>query len=102
MREEATPLPATGWATGTDDQLALIFTCCHPALDPAARVGLTLRCVCGLTTAEIAAALLVPEPTMAQRLVRAKRGHLAHARVVTAGRQESVGGGAAARGRVSP
>jgi len=73
MREEATPPPAAGWAAGTDDELALIFTCCHPALDPAARVGLTLRCVCGLTTAEIAAAFLVPEPTMAQRLVRAKR-----------------------------
>src|SRR5262249_34255223 len=67
------PHPAGGWAVGTDDELALIFTCCHPALDPAARVGLTLRAVCGLTTAEIAAAFLVPEPTMAQRLVRAKR-----------------------------
>ena len=70
---EPAPLPATGWAAGTDDELALIFTCCHPALDPAARVGLTLRCVCGLATAEIAAAFLIPEPTMAQRLVRAKR-----------------------------
>jgi len=67
------PVSATGWAAGTDDELALIFTCCHPALDPAAGVGLTLRCVCGLATAEIAAAFLVPEPTMAQRLVRAKR-----------------------------
>ena len=47
--------------------------CCHPALDPQARVALTLRCVCGLPTAEIAAAFLVPEATMAQRLVRAKR-----------------------------
>ncbi|MDQ2875852.1 MAG: sigma-70 family RNA polymerase sigma factor, partial [Actinomycetota bacterium] len=56
-----------------DDQLALVFMCCHPALNPAARVALTLRCVCGLATAEIAAAFLVPEPTMAQRLVRAKR-----------------------------
>ena len=73
MRAEATPVPATGWAAGTDDELALIFTCCHPALDPAARIGLTLRSVCGLTTAEIAAAFCVPEPTMAQRLVRAKR-----------------------------
>ncbi len=73
MREEAAPLRATGWAARTDDELALIFTCCHPALDPAARVGLTLRCVCGLTTAQIAAAFGVPEPTMAQRLVRAKR-----------------------------
>jgi RNA polymerase sigma-70 factor (ECF subfamily) len=56
-----------------DDQLALIFTCCHPALDPAARVMLTLRSVCGLTTSEIAASFLVPEPTMAKRLVRAKQ-----------------------------
>ena len=56
-----------------DDELALIFMCCHPALDPDARIALTLRCVCGLPTAEIAAAFLVPEPTMAQRLVRAKR-----------------------------
>jgi RNA polymerase sigma-70 factor (ECF subfamily) len=47
--------------------------CCHPALDPQARIALTLRCVCGLPTAEIAAAFLVPEATMAQRLVRAKR-----------------------------
>jgi RNA polymerase sigma-70 factor (ECF subfamily) len=73
VREEAPSHEAGGWAAGTDDELALIFTCCHPALDPAARVGLTLRAVCGLTTAEIAAAFLVPEPTMAQRLVRAKR-----------------------------
>ena len=73
MREEAAPHAPGGWTAGTDDELALIFTCCHPALDPAARVALTLRSVCGLTTAEIAAAFLVPEPTMAQRLVRAKR-----------------------------
>ncbi len=62
-----------GWAASTDDELALIFTCCHPALDPAVRVALTLRAVCGLATAEIAAAFLLPEPTIAQRLVRAKR-----------------------------
>jgi RNA polymerase sigma-70 factor (ECF subfamily) len=55
-----------------DDRLRLVFTCCHPALAPAARVALTLRLVCGLSTAEIARAFLVPEPTMAQRLVRAK------------------------------
>jgi RNA polymerase sigma-70 factor, ECF subfamily len=60
-------------ATLAADQLGLIFACCHPALDPAVRVALTLRSVCGLGTAEIAAAFLVPEPTMAQRLVRAKR-----------------------------
>jgi RNA polymerase sigma-70 factor (ECF subfamily) len=55
-----------------DDQLRLIFTCCHPALAPTAQVGLTLRLVCGLQTAEIARAFLQPEPTVAQRLSRAK------------------------------
>ena len=55
-----------------DDRLRLMFTCCHPALAPAAQVALTLRLLGGLTTAEIARAFLVPEPTMAQRLVRAK------------------------------
>ncbi|HEX5597635.1 MAG TPA: RNA polymerase sigma factor [Micromonosporaceae bacterium] len=55
-----------------DDRLRLIFTCCHPALAPATRAALTLRLLGGLTTAEIARAFLVPEPTMAQRLVRAK------------------------------
>jgi RNA polymerase sigma-70 factor (ECF subfamily) len=56
-----------------DDQLRLIFTCCHPALAPEARIALTLRLVAGLQTPEIARAFLVPEPTIAQRLVRAKR-----------------------------
>ena len=56
-----------------DDRLRLIFTCCHPALAPAAQVALTLRLLGGLETGEIARAFLVPEPTMAQRLVRAKR-----------------------------
>jgi len=56
-----------------DDRLRLIFTCCHPALSLEARVALTLRTLGGLSTAEIAHAFLVPEPTMAQRLVRAKR-----------------------------
>lgn len=56
-----------------DDQLRLIFTCCHPALAPEARVALTLRTVAGLTTREIARGFLVPHSTMAQRLVRAKR-----------------------------
>jgi RNA polymerase sigma-70 factor, ECF subfamily len=55
-----------------DDRLRLIFTCCHPALAPDAQVALTLRLLGGLNTAEIARAFLVPEPTMAQRLVRAK------------------------------
>jgi RNA polymerase sigma-70 factor (ECF subfamily) len=56
-----------------DDRLRLIFTCCHPALAPEVQVPLTLRTLCGLETDEIARAFLVPVPTMAQRLVRAKR-----------------------------
>ena len=55
-----------------DDSLRLIFTCCHPALAPDAQVALTLREVCGLTTEEIARAYLIPAPTVAQRIVRAK------------------------------
>lgn len=55
-----------------DDRLRLIFTCCHPALAPTARIALTLRLLGGLSTAEIARAFVVPEATMAQRLVRAK------------------------------
>ncbi len=57
----------------TDDRLRLIFTCCHPALPLDGRVALTLRTLGGLTTPEIARAFLVPEPTLAQRLVRAKK-----------------------------
>jgi RNA polymerase sigma-70 factor (ECF subfamily) len=57
----------------TDDRLRLIFTCCHPALAPEAQIALTLRLIAGLQTPEIARAFLVPEPTMAQRLVRAKK-----------------------------
>ena len=63
--DELDPIP--------DDQLRLIFTCCHPALAPEASIALTLRSLGGLTTAEIARAFLVPEATLAQRLVRAKR-----------------------------
>jgi RNA polymerase sigma-70 factor (ECF subfamily) len=59
--------------TIADDRLRLIFTCCHPALAPEARVALTLRTLGGLSTPEIARAFMVPEATMAQRLVRAKR-----------------------------
>ena len=55
-----------------DDRLRLIFTCCHPSLAPEARVALTLREVCGLTTEEIAKAFLTTPPTLAQRIVRAK------------------------------
>jgi RNA polymerase sigma-70 factor (ECF subfamily) len=62
--EEETPVPL--------DSLRLIFTCCHPALAPEAQVALTLRTICGLSTEEIARAFLVPAPTLAQRLVRAK------------------------------
>ena len=56
-----------------DNRLELIFTCCHPSLAPEAQVALTLRAVCGLTTAQIARAFVVPEPTVAQRIVRAQR-----------------------------
>jgi RNA polymerase sigma factor (sigma-70 family) len=62
------PVPAE-----PDERLRLIFTCCHPALPRAAQVALTLRVVCGLTTAQIARAFLVPETTVAQRITRAKR-----------------------------
>jgi RNA polymerase sigma-70 factor (ECF subfamily) len=70
--------PHSNEATGSDeesvedDRLRLIFTCCHPALAPEARVALTLREVCGLTTEEIARAFLTGAPTLAQRIVRAK------------------------------
>ncbi len=64
---------------GTDDRLALLFACCHPALAPEARLALTLRAVVGMTTPQIARAFLVNERTLAQRIVRAKR------KIVTAG-----------------
>jgi RNA polymerase sigma-70 factor, ECF subfamily len=72
--------PAGEEDTVRDDRLRLIFTCCHPALAPATRVALTLRLLGGLTTTEIARAFLVPEPTMAQRIVRAK-GKIRAARI---------------------
>jgi RNA polymerase sigma factor (sigma-70 family) len=56
-----------------DDRLRLVFTCCHPALATEAQVALTLRLICGLSTAEVARAFLVPEPTMAARITRAKK-----------------------------
>src|SRR5262249_57800346 len=68
--EEVAPVDET---TIPDERLSLIFTCCHPALAPDAQVALTLKLVGGLTTAEIARAFLVPEETLAQRLVRANR-----------------------------
>lgn len=70
MIHDDTPHEPTGIVE--DDRLRLIFTCCHPALAPEARVALTLRLLGGLTVAEIAAAFLVPETTMAQRITRAK------------------------------
>ena len=69
-RGEREPTPAAGPLA--DDRLRLIFTCCHPALAIEAQVALTLRTLCGLSTEEIARAFLVPAPTLAQRLVRAK------------------------------
>ncbi|HTH46073.1 MAG TPA: RNA polymerase sigma factor [Candidatus Limnocylindria bacterium] len=71
---EAEPDEAAVAADGSveDDRLRLIFTCCHPAIAPEARVALTLREVCGLTTEEIARAFLTGAPTLAQRIVRAK------------------------------
>ena len=76
-RRRATPDPADVVAEADalavpDDRLRLIFTCCHPALAPEAQVALTLRTLGGLTTPEVARAFLVPEATMAQRIVRAK------------------------------
>ncbi|OLR92724.1 RNA polymerase sigma factor [Actinokineospora bangkokensis] len=65
--------PGPGEASGVDDTLALYFLCAHPALSPSSAVALTLRAVGGLTTRQIAAAYLVPEATMAQRISRAKR-----------------------------
>jgi RNA polymerase sigma-70 factor, ECF subfamily len=72
--------PAAEEGAVQDDRLRLIFTCCHPALATSAQVALTLRLLGGLTTPEIARAFLVPEPTMAQRLVRAK-GKIRDARI---------------------
>jgi RNA polymerase sigma-70 factor (ECF subfamily) len=69
----AGPEPAEEVGPVQDDRLRLIFTCCHPALGAEAQLALTLRLIAGLQTPEIARAFLVPEPTIAQRLVRAKR-----------------------------
>jgi RNA polymerase sigma-70 factor (ECF subfamily) len=71
--QEGTVDPTAFPTTFPDERLELVFTCCHPALALEAQVALTLRTLGGLTTGEIARAFLVPEPTMAQRLVRAKR-----------------------------
>jgi len=66
-------MPSESDAAIPDERLRLIFTCCHPALAPEVQVALSLRTLCGLSTDEIARAFLVPPPTLAQRLVRAKR-----------------------------
>jgi RNA polymerase sigma-70 factor (ECF subfamily) len=71
LHAEGEPLEEVGAVR--DDRLRMIFTCCHPALAPSAQVPLTLRLLGGLETEEIARAFLVPEPTMAQRIVRAKK-----------------------------
>jgi RNA polymerase sigma-70 factor (ECF subfamily) len=74
-KAEVAVMDTAAWAdeeSVADDQLRLIFTCCHPALAPDAQVALTLREVCGLRTEEIAHAFLTPAPTLAQRIVRAK------------------------------
>ena len=73
-REDAVALePAAGVAPAGDDSLTLLFLCCHPALTPSSQVALTLRAVGGLSTAEIARALLVPETAVGQRITRAKQ-----------------------------
>ena len=69
----AARLDSAGTAVPHDDSLTVLAMCCHPALTPASQIALTLRAAAGLTTAEIAAAFLVPEPTMAQRISRAKQ-----------------------------
>jgi predicted RNA polymerase sigma factor len=79
LRQKVAELAAEPAPEQQDDRLRLIFTCCHPALARDAQVGLTLRAVCGFTTAEVARAFLVSETAVAQRLVRAKR------RIVAAG-----------------
>jgi RNA polymerase sigma-70 factor, ECF subfamily len=72
QREIEQPMP-DDWTPIPDERLRLIFVCCHPAVAPDARAALTLRLVCGLSTREIARAFLLAEPTLAQRLIRAKR-----------------------------
>ena len=84
VAEQVEAIPDESAVSGSesveDDRLRLIFTCCHPALAPDSQVALTLREVCGLTTEEIAHAFLIPAPTVAQRIVRAK-GKIRDARI---------------------
>ena len=79
LAHRAPEVAAYDGRSATDDRLALLFACCHPALAPEARLALTLRAVVGMTTPQIARAFLVNERTLAQRIVRAKR------KIVTAG-----------------
>jgi RNA polymerase sigma-70 factor (ECF subfamily) len=73
VEDDVPGLDEDGEASVPDDRLRLVFTCCHPALSREAQVAMTLRLVCGLTTAETAQAFLVSEPTMAARVTRAKK-----------------------------
>ncbi len=73
LPEQRVAPPADRPASESDDTLILLFMCCHPALSPASQIALTLRAVGGLSTAEVARALLVPESTMARRITRAKQ-----------------------------
>jgi RNA polymerase sigma-70 factor (ECF subfamily) len=73
LAQRAPEVPAYDASAATDERLALLFACCHPALAPEARLALTLRAVVGMTTPQIARAFLVNERTLAQRIVRAKR-----------------------------
>ena len=99
MIDDDTPHEPTGLVE--DDRLRLIFTCCHPALAPEARVALTLRLLGGLTVAEIAQAFLVPETTMAQRITRAKKkikdAHIPYRVPAAEDLTERLGGGARRR-----
>jgi RNA polymerase sigma factor (sigma-70 family) len=73
VQRPSAPVEADASTRTRDDTLTLLFLCCDPALGEPAQVALTLRCVAGLTTGQIAAAYLVPEPTIGQRITRAKK-----------------------------
>ncbi len=101
VMDEAAPAPQLDTDDYPDDRLRLICTCCHPALAVEAQVALTLRLLCGLSTAEVARAFLVSEPTMAARITRAKKKIAAARipyRVPAAGRTARPHRGRARRG----